>query len=236
MNIENTIRRAQVYGFLVEAFLYPEENWTQESTRLTDILHELNLNGFDIASCVLDITDWALSALQAEHRRVFGLTGSQCYETEIGLPHEFRQSQEMADIAGFYRAFGFNLGGQVRERPDHISAELEFMQVLAIKEAHAIERTFPEHVEICIAAQSKFLQDHLARWVGLFAESVAGLTREGPYTQVAQVAAAFVEADTRRLGLTIERQTLAGVKSTPLAPDLACGECPISSQDVVPVN
>ncbi|NIN98480.1 MAG: hypothetical protein GTO49_26570, partial [Anaerolineae bacterium] len=43
-----------------------------------------------------------LADLQAEYRSVFGAVGSLCYETEYGLPHEFRQSQELADLNGFY--------------------------------------------------------------------------------------------------------------------------------------
>ncbi|MEK7326009.1 MAG: molecular chaperone TorD family protein, partial [Chloroflexota bacterium] len=194
----------------------------------------------------------------------FGLVGSLCYETELGLPHEYRQSQEMADIAGFYRAFGFNIGGKVRERPDHISAELEFMHVLALKEAYAAERDVLEHVEICIDAQRKFLQEHLGKWVGLLAESLArsagegpapstrfaselalSLSKgqalsavegpalsvvEGPYVSLARFAADFVEADARRFGVTVERRSLAGVKPTPLAPEMSCEACPVTEQ------
>lgn len=38
-----------------------------------------------------------LDALQAAYRRAFGATGFLCYETEYGLPHEFRQAQELAE-------------------------------------------------------------------------------------------------------------------------------------------
>ena len=230
MNTDTTIRRSQVYRFLADAFLYPSENWLEDLPLLADILRDLN---FGVWS--LEFGVWDLPALQAAHRHAFGLVGSLCYETELGLPHEYRQSQEMADIAGFYRAFGFNVGGQVRERPDHISAELEFMHVLALKEAYAADRDVLEHVEICIDAQRKFLQEHLGKWVGLFAESLArsaeeGLalsTVEGPYVKLARFAADFVEADAKRFGVAVERRSLAGVKPTPLAPEMSCEACPI---------
>ena len=222
MNTDIAVRRAQVYRFLADAFLYPAENWSEDLPLVADIVHDLNFGILDLEFGVID-----LPALQAGHRRAFGLTGSQCYETECGLPHEFRQSQEMADIAGFYRAFGFNIGGKVRERPDHISAELEFMHVLALKEAYAAENGVAERVEICVDAQCKFLQEHLGQWISLFAESLAHSAEGLPYLSLARFADAFVEADAKRFGVTLERRSLAGVKPTPLAPDLSCEDCPV---------
>ena len=223
MNTDTAIRRAQIYRFLADAFLYPTENWLEDLPLLGDILRELNI------SESLDSGFWSLElpALQAEHRRVFGLTGSQCYETELGLPHEFRQSQEMADIAGFYRAFGFNIGGKVRERPDHLSAELEFMHILALKEAYAAENGVAEHVEICVEAQRKFLQEHLGQWVGLFAESLKQSATDGPFVALARFGSTLVLADAGRLGVTVEQRPLAGIKPTPLAPEISCEACPV---------
>jgi len=227
MNIDTAIPRAQVYRFLADVFLYPTENWLDDLPLLADILRDLNFEIWNLEFGFLE-----LPALQAEHRRAFGLTGSLCYETEVGLPHEFRQSQEMADIAGFYRAFGFNIGGKVRERPDHLSVELEFMHILALKEAYAAQNGVAEHVEICVEAQRKFLQEHLGQWIGLFAESLKQSTTDGPYVALARFASTFVLADAGRLGVTVEQRPLAGVKLTPLAPEISCEACPvIAGQD-----
>ena len=222
MNTDTAIRRAQVYRFLADAFLYPAENWSEDLPLVADIVHDFNLGVWDLELGIFD-----LPALQAEHRRAFGLTGSLCYETECGLPHEFRQSQEMADIAGFYRAFGFNIGGKVRERPDHVSAELEFMHILALKEAYAAENGVAEHVEICVEAQRKFLQEHLGQWVGLFAESLKQSATDGPFVALARFGSTLVLADAGRLGVTVEQRPLAGIKPTPLAPEISCEACPV---------
>jgi nitrate reductase assembly molybdenum cofactor insertion protein NarJ len=157
------LRRSQLYRFLADALLYPAEDWLCDVPLLEPALDELNLSHYRLRGSALDLAD-----LQAEHRRVFGLTGSLCYETEYGLPHEFRQSQEMADIAGFYRAFGFENGGLIRERPDYLSTELEFMHTLTLKEVYAREAGEQEHLEVCVDAQRKFLRDHLAHWLPLF--------------------------------------------------------------------
>ncbi len=221
MNSEITFRRAQVYRFLSDAFLYPQENWLEDLTALQPILRELGVGDFTLAVCELD-------ELQSEYRRSLGLTGSMCYETEYGLPHEFRQSQELADLAGFYHAFGFNVGGVVHERPDHLAAELEFMYALALKETYAENNYLSDAVEICADAQRKFLRDHLARWIGLFAERVALSAPEGVYRALADFANAFVHADAELLGVEIQTPPLAQVLPTPLGPDLSCGDCALT--------
>jgi putative dimethyl sulfoxide reductase chaperone len=219
MNREQAFRRAQVYSFLAGAFLYPGDNWTMDAELLHRVLSEL-----DFAPDTLAIQPLTLFELQAEHRRVFGATGSLCYETEYGLPHEFRQSQELADINGFYRAFGFALARDIRERPDHLAVELEFMHVLALKEATARRR---EEVEICIDAQRKFLADHLGQWIGLFAQSLR-LNTDGVYLALGGFAASFVSADAARLDVTLAARQLQDVQHTPPGPELSCGDCPIA--------
>jgi nitrate reductase assembly molybdenum cofactor insertion protein NarJ len=282
MTIHATVRRAQLYSFLAEAFLYPTENWSEELTDLYPILADLGLENLpspasspalpqapvlpaclacgcagegatqarrqeaatfprlpsNLANAKLDRDDrqgrnLQLTDLQEAHRRTFGLTGSLCYETELGLPNEFRQSQELADIAGFYRAFGFQVGGEQRERPDHLATELEFLYVLSLKEAYAAEQGIDEHVEVCVEARRHFLRDHLGRWIGLFVQSVSrGVGSEGeanPYLWLTRLAAAFVHSDAHSLGLSLEDRRLEEVRPTPQVPDISCETCPANT-------
>lgn len=220
-----TFRRAQLYAFLAGALLYPAENWLEDLPDLDPIFDDLGLDGGPLPARELD-----LPGLQAEHRRAFGLTGSLCYETEYGLPNEYRLSQELADIAGFYRAFGFEAGGSQRERPDHLAMELEFLYVLALKEAYAAQRGRPDQVEVCQQAQGRFLQDHPGRWVGLFAASLSGSLggADSPYRWLAQLAERFLHQEAQRLGVTPETRPLAEVQHTPVVVDISCGDCPLS--------
>jgi TorA maturation chaperone TorD len=76
------------------------------------------------------------------------------------------KSFELADIAGFYRAFGVEITPGT-ERPDHIAVELEFMHLLAVKEVVAAGREDGgEHARICRDARATFFRDHLGRWFG----------------------------------------------------------------------
>lgn len=227
-------RRAQLYAFLAGALLYPAENWLEDIPDLGPIVSDLSLDGGPLPALDLVLPSWELDlpALQAEHRRAFGLTGSLCYEAEYGLPNEFRLSQELADIAGFYRAFGFEVGGPLRERPDHLAMELEFLYVLALKEAYALQRGRPDQVDVCQQAQAKFIQDHPGRWVSLFAASLAASLAsagaDSPYLWLAKLAEHFVCQEALRLGVTPETRALVEVQHTPVVTDISCGDCPLS--------
>lgn len=141
-------------------------------------------------------------ARAAEHRAVFGHTvahGCPPYETEYGRRHVFGQSQDLGDIRGFYEAFGVRprRGG---ERPDHVACELEFLGLLAIKEATAIATDDEGRVEVCRSAASSFIADHPGRWLPAFAGQVARRAPGTGYAGLTEVAATLVADHARELG------------------------------------
>ncbi|MCB9135873.1 MAG: molecular chaperone TorD family protein [Anaerolineales bacterium] len=227
MTNENPLSRAQVYKFLADAFVYPRENWTEDVPLLNDLVQQAGLMPHS-----LNIRPTPLADLQFAYRHTFGIAGSLCYETEYGLPHEYRQSQEMADLAGFYQAFGFRTGGKIRERPDHVAVELEFMSLLAVKEAYAREQQHDDHAAICQEAQIKFLTDHLGNWFALFTQSVHLNAHEDTYRALAHFASHFLQWDAARLGVQWTARERAQVKHTPFDPDMSCASCCLPGQRV----
>jgi TorA maturation chaperone TorD len=129
-----------------------------------------------------------------------------------------------------YRAFGFDVGGAVHERPDHLATELEFMYALALKEIYAATHHMTEAIEICVDAQRKFLRDHLAAWIGFFAKRLALNEPAGVYHTLADFAGAFVRADVERLAVEIPAPSVPQISATPLGPELSCGDCVLSEQ------
>jgi DMSO reductase family type II enzyme chaperone len=126
-----------------------------------------------------------------------GAGGSPPYEAEYIPIGVFRRMQQMADVAGFYRAFGLEMspGGG---RPDHLAAELEFMASLAFREAYASRAGNAEGATICRRAQRVFLADHLVRWLPSFAERVSETGPGDSYAALARIANAIVTWDARR--------------------------------------
>jgi TorA maturation chaperone TorD len=138
-------------------------------------LHPQNLNIED----ALHILDTHRQSLAAEYQRIFGLVSSKdCppYETEY-CPQTFSvyRSQQLADIAGFYLAFGIEPSRTCPERHDHISLELEFMAWLIAKEEHARSASSRDGIEksaTCRDAQRRFFAEHLSWWVPAFARAL----------------------------------------------------------------
>ena len=71
---------------------------------------------------------------------------------------------ELADINGFYSAFGMHIQDTDPDLPDHLSVELEFLSTLLLKMAWQKTPSTAQS-QICARAARKFLEDHLGRWV-----------------------------------------------------------------------
>lgn len=111
------------------------------------------------------------------YRTIFGfVVARDCppYETEFCHWNDptFRANQ-MADIAGFYQAFGLRPDDARPECVDHVSLQLDFVaellrRIVYLKSHQDAEGT-SEHLSVCSDALSAFLKDHLCWWAPTFA-------------------------------------------------------------------
>lgn len=106
--------------------------------------------------------------LRAAYMRLFDpVNGPFPYETEHRKGHDFSKAQVLADIRGFYRAFGVEPSG---DRADHIAAEIEYMHLLTLKESHALAAGEPDKAAICRDARREFFREHLSAWADALLE------------------------------------------------------------------
>ncbi|HWO40879.1 MAG TPA: molecular chaperone TorD family protein [Candidatus Eisenbacteria bacterium] len=180
----------------------------------------------DLVSMIEALARADAEAIPALHRELFGHTARgpvPPYETEYGNEALFQQPQELGDIMGFYRAFGLTLKDGARERPDHISCQLEFSMFLALKEAYALEQDDREMLALVRQAEKSFLADHLGRFVPTFA---ARLTRQDPsgfYGALADLCLRFVAAECERLEVSIGSANLGLRPADDSRVPIACG-------------
>jgi TorA maturation chaperone TorD len=164
-----------------------------------------------------------------DYYRVFGLvTCHDCppYETEYQpVTDAFFRAQEMADIAGFYRAFGLAVRRELGERPDHIALELEFMASLLAKQRLARAQTDPaqaaERAAVCADAQKAFFRDHLGWWAGGFAQLVQHKAQHGPLAAVGRLLALLIASERDRLKLPAGQRPVVAM----LPAQEPCEEC-----------
>ncbi|MCC6610338.1 MAG: molecular chaperone TorD family protein [Burkholderiales bacterium] len=231
MNAPAPLCRSRVYGALSLAFSDPDPAVLHELRRALAVSEESlralgdAASGAQAHAARAIVARMSLARWRAAHVRCFGYAISkECppYEAEYDQANLFQQTQTLADIAGFYRAFGLETAPALHERADHIGIELEFMQFLCLKEAHAAGRgETPERVAHCRTSQAKFLERHLGVWACAFARRLRGVAGEGLYAALAQLLEAFLAAETAQLGV---RPAAGGrLNEAPEAPDDACG-------------
>ncbi|MEI2723972.1 MAG: molecular chaperone TorD family protein [Verrucomicrobiota bacterium] len=139
--------------------------------------------------------------LNAEYERTFGLLVSGAcppYETEyVDSKFTFQRSNSLADISGYYQAFGLAISDQHPERPDHVVLELEFVaHLLGLERQAAVEDSDrrAEHLQVCRDAQARFLGEHLAWWTPAFAKLLGCANQNGFYAAAGVFLAALIPA------------------------------------------
>ncbi len=223
---DDILSRSFIYGALAAALEPPtaetvgallSEKTKTALPRLASWATEGGASDFPmaVAGWVQTFETLTLEKLRAAHTRLFGHTarGTVCpYETEFGQEGEFQQPRQLGKTNGFYNAFGLTVRRDERERPDHVSCELEFMAFLSRKEAYALEHDDQEMLSQTRKAFRLFLRDHLGRFGRAFAFQ---LCKEDPrefFGRLGGVLYEFLTMECRRLDLE------AGPPLLPLRP------------------
>lgn len=167
-------------------------------------------------SSVLAKMPLGAEAANAAYERAFGLlVSSNCppYETEyINSKFTFQRSHGLADIAGFYHAFGLEPSPAHPERQDHLVLELEFMALLLGLEQAAAQSDHPDRIvrrAVCADAYRKFLDEHLIWWVPTFAHLLGKQDPEGYYGVVSTFLAALMAAERSLVRLPVSSGRVA---------------------------
>jgi len=123
----------------------------------------------------------------------------------------------LADVAGFYRAFGVR---PVSDRPDHLVAELDFMALVLLMEADAVDAGRDDDAQACARSARTFLRDHLGRWVDTWAARIADAAPDEPWGALGVATARAVAAEARRRNVIPLRESpVFGPGDAPLVDD-----------------
>lgn len=194
---------------------------------------ELPPDRLDLAPLLAEFQEWSRNPVEA-FEGVFGLVcNRECppYETEFQPSSEsFFRSQQLADIAGFYRAFGIEPARGKPERPDNLPLELEFMAFLLMKKLLAqstVEgaQSAEEDAAICAKAEQTFFQEHLCWWVASFAQGLRRKSSRGWYARAAELLAAFLPFERARMNVPPARLPLQPTLIERPEEQAGCAEC-----------
>lgn len=112
-------------------------------------------------------------------------------ETQPGLTG----SGDLAEVAGYYAAFGFRIAEAARERPDHLALELEFMAALYAKQVYAMEQGWEDQAAVTREARRRFVAGLLAWWTDSFAARVREKARLPLFPAAAGLVQALVASE-----------------------------------------
>jgi TorA maturation chaperone TorD len=202
--------RAAIYEMLAIGFGYPDAVQRARMRSLSRALAPwLDLIHPDWTDHVQAFED-ALAAtsddeIEAEFNVLFS-GAMECAPFESAYERDiFRKQHALADVAGFYRAFGFDLGEASRWQPDYVGVQLEFCSIVLQRTGEAIADGLEEESAVCVDALRKFLLDHLGRWVEAFTGDVASKTRIPYYRGLAELTRKWLDLELRALDLEPDR-------------------------------
>ncbi len=233
--------RGMMYKIFSIAFLYPSSEIAVffSDPKLPEVLAAALGEGSELAAY---FRSGRFRSEASELARLYDMLfpregGVWLYESEYRSRHEFQRVENLADLNGFYRAFGLQVQ---QERPDHLSVELEFMHVLVMKELWARAADSPESPArwaVTREAERAFLRDHLAAWVPVLAQAIGrrardvGLPSGTFYEHMVAALAQFLRSECAQLGVTPARDAFAerpepeedvGAFHCPFEPRLDC--------------
>jgi len=243
--IDRAIARSFIYRFLAKAFEDPNaEGWAaltdsalQSALRFAVAAHANGSPALEEAadSLLARLRPDQLESFTADYNSAFGHAArGLCPLNEIEYgdlkADPLFQPHRLADLAAFYHAFGLEVTPDAGERQDHICLELEFLSVLAAKQAYALEHQLDDEIlALCADSDRKFLREHLARWAPAFTRRLARTTGEASaLSALAGFTRAFIIAECARFGVAPGGEDLL-LRPVDAAAESLCASCRINS-------
>jgi TorA maturation chaperone TorD len=191
---------AAAWRLLALGFSPPADEALAEIEALAEALFEMRASA-ELEALVDAVRATSPGELATEYAAVFR-------KTVVVAPYEgsyeldpIRQGRQMADVAGFYRAFGAEAHGPGSERPDFVGCELEFLSLLELRRL-AAEEADEDGREVLDGIRAAFLTDHAGRWLPtFFAEVRAAADDTSVYRALAVLGDAVLSGELERHGL-----------------------------------
>jgi len=108
--------------------------------------------------------------------------------------------EKTQDVYSAYAEAGFDLEPEVREMPDHIGVELEFMSTLLRTEVDCRRKRKSAAGKKAREQRRRFLEQHLLQWVPAFAEQVAERSEIAFYRELSRFTKDWIQIESGQEG------------------------------------
>ena len=187
--LAHVCQRADSYKFLSECYYLPDEELIQ---KVADLAHA---NQFFAELCNCIPSGFELESLKIDYAQLF-VGPFKLLAPPYGsfyLEDSRIMGDSTIDIKNWYEKEGLDV--VIKDAPDHIVMELEFMYYLATKQTQATNEENLQDIQIYQQKQKSFLCSHLARWLPEFTENVQQNAQTEFYKKLAQLTEMFVQKD-----------------------------------------
>jgi len=191
--------RSRMYQLLGAAFAFPDEDFFEAihdgtfATTLAEMCLGLPYDLTSVARLDLVGAGASYADFESEYIRLFdvGAAGPPC--PLHGGVYVGDRMKVMEDATRFYNFFHLRLSPQMRELPDHITTELEFLHYLTFREAEACQEGLD--VSSLLRAERDFLARHLCKWMPQLQARLAKQTTVPFFPALVRFTTMFLAAD-----------------------------------------
>lgn len=178
----SSLSRSRIYALLAMGFGYPDEECHTGFSE-GDFVGEMSQ---ELGKCSPELLDHFNEVIAPQLKltcahEVFETQFLSAFETDMPTPsaslnegvHIFKSDRPslLLELKGFYSNFGLQVDDVGNELADALTAELEFMQFLVLKQAQAeVQGTSSNAYKL---AQKDFLERHLCAWLPLVRAEIA---------------------------------------------------------------
>lgn len=187
------LKRADSYKFLSECYYLPDAELMQKvavAPEIDPLFTELALHApsdSELDALTIDFTGLFIGP----YKLLAPPYGS------VYLEDNRMMGDSTLDIRNLYENEGLDV--IIKDAPDHIAMELEFVYFLISKQIEAIRDDAPQALQSYLLKQSSFLNVHLGRWLPQLAENVQKHAQTEFYRNLASVTDRYVRNDMETL-------------------------------------
>jgi len=187
--LDSVCKRAETYKLLSDCYYLPG------SDLIKKVLAKAQANEMfaELATQITDDCD--IESLTIDFSRLF-VGPFKLLAAPYGsvyLENNRMMGDSTIDVRNIYKDEDLNV--VIKDAPDHIAMELEFMYYLALKQFEAIEAENCQDTQEYQQKQYAFLGTHLSRWVPAFVKEVQQHADTEFYKKLGKLTGAFVQDD-----------------------------------------
>jgi TorA maturation chaperone TorD len=187
--LAHVYQRGNSYKLLSECYYLPDDNLLEK------VGDAVQTNQFFAGLCNCIPSGFELESLKIDYAQLF-VGPFKLLAPPYGsfyLEDSRIMGDSTIDVRNWYKKEGLDV--VIKDTPDHIAMELEFMYYLVAKQTQATNEENLQGIQIYKQKQKSFLSSHLARWVPEFTANVQQNAQTEFYKKLAQLTEIFVQKD-----------------------------------------